>query len=122
MSLTFSRALLFAAGFALWTSFALQPWQDGVAIREGWDIADYWSVGVPLLGLAQIGLAAFSRESPASQPLWVLAGHGAAMLVVHPPDSGLGLLPLAIFFIYIPGYVALLVAALMGRGLAKVLR
>ncbi len=117
-----ARALLFACGFALWAFFALQPWEDGAPIREGWDVASYWSIGVPVLAVAQIVLAALSQESPARQPLWVLAGHLTAMLLLHPPGTDLGLLPLSLVFIYLPGYVALLLAALIGRGLARLVR
>ena len=94
-----SRALLFAAGFVLWTSFALPPWQGGVALRESWDSATYWSLGVPLMSLVQVGLAAVSRDSLMHQPLRVIAGHSAAMLLLHPAGRDLGLLPLSIIFI-----------------------
>jgi hypothetical protein len=66
------RLAAFAAGFALWASFALHPWQAGAPMREGWDHPSYWSVGVPLLFAAQSAFAVFAEEPPLRQPLWVL--------------------------------------------------
>ena len=115
MSAAVSRTILFAAGFALWAAFSIVPGADGPAIREGWDRALYWQLGVPVLFAVQAAVSAFSRERARTEPLWALAGHFAAMLAVHPRGTDAALLPLAILFIGAPGYGALLLAALAGR-------
>lgn len=117
MSTAVSRTILFAAGFALWAAFSIVARAGGLAIREAWDGALYWQLGVPVLFAVQAGIGALSRERAKTQPLWTLAGHFAAMLPVHPAGTDLGLLPLAILFIGVPGYGALLLAALAGRRL-----
>jgi len=65
---------------------------------------EYWSVGVPVLLAVQVVLAALSAERPSRLPLWLLAGHFAAMLLVHPAGTSLALLPIAIVFIGLPAY------------------
>jgi hypothetical protein len=119
MSVILSRALLFAAGFALWTAFSFAAAQGGgIAIREGWDAALYWKAGVPLLIIAQLLIAKGSPERIWRQPLWILAGHIGAMVLVHPAGTGLSLAPLAAAFIGVPGYLVLILTAALGRRFA----
>jgi len=120
MNLAVARTVLFAAGFALWALTSALPLAD--AVREGWDRPIYWQVGLPLVFAVQACVVLFSLERVALAPLWVLLGHALAMLFVHPPGTSLGLLPLAIVFGGLPLYVALFVAALMGRMVRRLTR
>jgi hypothetical protein len=113
-------AASFLAGFSLWVGFSLIPLAGGaIIIREAWDQAPYWQIGVPLLVAAQTGLAAASRARISWLPLWTLAGHFTAMFVVRPWGADSSLLPLALVFIGTPAYGALLAASWLGRNLAK---
>ena len=115
MSPLIARTALLLAGFALWalTSF---PIIEGVrTIREGWENPLYSLIGLPLLFVVQLLVAMRSAEPVARAPLWVLAGHTAAMVIIHPPGMSLGLLPLMIMFIALPLYLMLFVAASIGR-------
>lgn len=113
------RAGLFLSGFVLWAAFSIVPAADGhLVIREGWDRAPYWQIGVPLLLVVQAVLTTISNERLWRLPLWTLAGHFAAMLVIRVPGSDFGLLPLALVFIGVPAYGALFLASLIGRKLS----
>ena len=115
------RAALVLAGFTLWAGFSLIPVSGGaLIIREAWDQAPYWQIGVPLLVVAQAGLAAASREPITRLPLWTLAGHLLGMSVVRPWGADSSLLPLAMVFVGLPGYGMLLSASWVGRSVAKV--
>jgi hypothetical protein len=114
------RAALVLAGFTLWAGFSLIPVAGGaIIIREAWDQAPYWQIGVPLLFVVQMGLAAASRERIARLPLWTLAGHFLAMIVVRPWGTDAGLLPRAMMFVGTPAYGMLLTASWVGRRLTK---
>ena len=108
------RIGLFLAGFGLW---AIGSFLAGGThgIREAWDGSGYWMFGVPLLLLAQAGATPSLGDRPALQPVWAISGHVAAMLMIHPPGTDLGLLPLAMMFLGLPAYGALYLAGLVGR-------
>ncbi|MBN9277165.1 MAG: hypothetical protein J0I57_05960 [Hyphomicrobium sp.] len=116
---SFYGPILACAGFGVWALFSLMPVMAGGGVREGWDMAPYWIVGVPLL-LTLHGLAGALTEDGAWRlPLWAIGGHIAGMMLIHPTGAGLGLLPMALFLIGIPMYVILLLATLTGRILAR---
>ncbi|MFN3745823.1 MAG: hypothetical protein ACK4TL_14060 [Hyphomicrobiaceae bacterium] len=112
---TFYGSILAGAGFGVWAVFSLLPVLAGYGLREGWDIAPYWIIGVPLL-LALHGLAgALTDEGAWRLPFWAIGGHIAGMMLIHPTGTGLGLLPFAVVFIGIPMYVILFLATTTGR-------
>ena len=120
MMLLLVRILMFAAGFLLWAITSIFPILD--RIREGWDGLGYWQIGVPIVLVMQLGAALVSRERPSLSPLWVLAGHALAMMLIHRAGADLGLVPLALVFIGLPAYAVLFMTALMGRKLAGFLK
>jgi len=113
MNLAAARTVLFAAGFALWALTSLLPLSGG--IREGWDQPVYWQAGLPLVTAVQVLVALVSSESVLRAPLWTILGHVVAMIFIHSPGTGLGLLPLAIAFMGLPIYGVLLFGAFIGR-------
>jgi len=108
------RIGLFLAGSGLW---AIGSFLAGGAhgIREAWDGPGYWMFGVPLLLLSQAAATPWLGDRSALQPAWAIAGHMAAMLVIHPAGTDLGLLPLAMMFLGLPAYGALYLAGMLGR-------
>jgi|SRR5215831_12576416 len=110
-------ALLFVAGFALWALTSMLPFSG--TLHEGWDRAPYWEIGVPLLFGVQAVAGALAAEPAWRQPVWVLLGHLAGMLLVHRGGTDFNMLPLTIVFIGIPAYVGLYLAAFVGRVAAR---
>ncbi|MCP4617842.1 MAG: hypothetical protein GY844_15585 [Bradyrhizobium sp.] len=117
--------LLALAGFAVWTAFSLWPGLTQPAqpfrIREAWDTALFWRVGVPLMLLAQAMAGAVIGGGLRWQPLWMLGGLFAGVLLVHPPGGDFGLFPLAVVLIGGPTYLVLLAAAAAGRSVGEFL-
>jgi hypothetical protein len=117
---------LLLVGFLGWTVFALLPGFEGSAagrpfrIREAWDTVPYFAVGLPVMFAVQAAAAYFDSAHPLRGPLWLIGGHALGIALVHPAGTSLGLLPLAILFVGLPLYVLFVVAALIGRGLARV--
>jgi hypothetical protein len=117
------RAALVLAGFALWAGFSLIPVAGGaVIIREAWDRAPYWQIGVPLLLVAQTAIAAASTEKIARLPQWTLAGHFLGMVLVRPWGMDFGLLPQAFGFVGLPAYGALIAASWTGHRIGGLLQ
>lgn len=114
--------VLALTGFAVWTVFSLWPWLthsgEPFRIREAWDTGLFWRVGVPVMLLAQVGGGALAGGKIVWQPLWMVGGLFAGVVLVHPPGGDLGLLPLALILIGAPSYIALLAAAAIGRALS----
>jgi hypothetical protein len=90
-------------------------------IREAWDTALFWRLGVPLMLLAQAVAAAVIGGKLRWQPLWMLAGLFAGVLLVHPAGGDFGLLPLAVILIGGPIYLVLLAVAAAGRAAGEFL-
>jgi len=111
-------------GFSVWTLFSLWPWLTQSAapfrIREAWDTGLFWRVGVPLMLLAQAAGGALSDGKLLVQPVWMLGGFLAGVVLVHPAGSDPGLLPLAAVLIGLPSYAALLAATAVGRAVGDV--
>ena len=110
--------LLALVGFSVWTAFSVLPglMQSSAPfrIREAWDTASFWRVGVPLMLLAQAAGGAVAREGIRWQPLWLLGGLFAGVVAVHPGGGDFGMLPLAVILIGVPSYLGLLAAAAVG--------
>ncbi|MBA7475255.1 hypothetical protein ES707_10621 [subsurface metagenome] len=111
--------VLALVGFAVWTAFSLWPamMQPGqpFRIREAWDTAMFWRVGVPLMLLAQAIGGALVSGGLRWQPLWMICGLFAGVLLVHRSGVDLGMFPLTVIRIGGPSYIALLAAAAIGR-------
>jgi hypothetical protein len=115
--------VLALVGFAVWAAFSLWPAQTGqpFRIREAWDTALFWRVGVPVMLLAQAVGGAVVSGSLRWQPLWMIGGLFAGVLLLHRSGGDLGMFPLAIILIGVPSYLALLVAAAIGRAAGEYL-
>jgi hypothetical protein len=111
--------VLALVGFAVWVAFSLWPatMQPGqpFRIREAWDTAMFWRVGVPLMLLAQAIGGALVSGGLRWQPLWMIGGLFAGVLLVHRSGVDLGMFPLTVILIGGPSYLALLAAAAIGR-------
>lgn len=122
----FAGPALALIAFLVWSFFSVLPWLmappgRAFAIREAWDTEPFWMIGVPVLVLAQAAAGALSGGALARQPLWTLAGHFAGVLLVSKSGSDFGMLPLALVFVGLPAYLALLLAAALGRAAARLL-
>ena len=110
-------------GFAVWTVFSLWPWlmnsHAPFRIREAWDTDLFWRVGVPVMLLAQLVGGMLSDGRISRQPLGLLGGFFAGILLVRPSGGDLGMLPVVMIMIGAPAYVGLLAAAAIGRALGK---
>jgi len=117
--------MLALLGFAVWTVFSLWPWlmnsHAPFRIREAWDTDLFWHVGVPVMLLAQLVGGMLSDGRISWQPLGLLGGFFAGIMLVRPAGSDLGMLPVAMIMIGAPAYAGLLAAAAIGRTLGKYL-
>jgi hypothetical protein len=125
MSPWWSATVLASAGFLGWAVFALLPGVEGylagrpLRIREAWDTAPYFIVGLPAMLITQAVVAYLDPARALRGPLWVVAGHVLGMVLVHPANTSLGLLPLAIVFVGVPLYLVFLLAAFLGSRVAR---
>ena len=116
---------LLIIGFLGWTVFALLPGLEGytagrpLRIREAWDTTPYFVAGLPVMFIAQAVVAYFDPAKPLRAPLWLLGGHALGIALVHPANTSLGLLPLAILFVGVPLYILFVLAAFIGSGIAR---
>ena len=114
-------------GFVTWTALSiiggLVSDESAFRLREAWDTAAYFYVGIPLMALA-VGLAAFARPQRAWRwPLWLVAGHQIGVLLVGlGMQSGLSLILLTLIlavlltaFFFVPA----LIGAMAARWLAE---
>lgn len=109
-------------GFAVWAVFSLGPPLPGARIREAWDTGGFWTIGVPVLLIAQAINGAVSKVGLKYQPLWTLGGLFVAVLFIRRPGSDIGMLPLALIFVGVPLYGVLLAVGALGRWLGDTLR
>jgi hypothetical protein len=115
--------LLALLGFAVWTLFSLWPWLTNAhtpfRIREAWDMPLFWQVGVPVMLLAQLVGGMLSDGRISWQPLGMLGGLLAGIMLVRPSGGDFGMLPVAMILIGVPAYAGLLAAAAVGRTAGK---
>ena len=114
-------------GFAMWTALSiiggLVSDESAFRLREAWDTAAYFYIGIPVMALA-IGIAAFIRPERAWRwPLWLVAGHQTGVLLIGlGMQSGLSLILLTLIlavlltaFFFVPA----LIGAMAARWLAE---
>lgn len=115
--------LLAATGLTVWTGLSL--WggigsdEAGFRLREAWDHAAYFYVGLPVMALA-VGIAAFHMPYRVWRwPLWLVAGHQAGVLLVGlGMQSGLSLILLTVILAILLA-VVLTIPALFGSLAAR---
>jgi hypothetical protein len=91
---------LAATGFLIWVGLSVIGGFSagaGFRLREAWDTAAYFYVGLPLMALA-VGAASFVQpERPWRWPLWLVGGHQLGVLLLGVGmQSGLSLLLLTL--------------------------
>ena len=107
------------AGIALWAGFSIAPLLAGGRLREAWDIDLYWSIGMPALLIMQTVAGFLSQASPWRLGLWCAGGHFLAAVLIVPPGTGYAMAPFALVFIGLPLFLALTIAAFVGRLVAR---
>ncbi len=119
---TVAAMVAVGAGFAVWAVLSLAAGRmvDGrFIVREAWDTPAYFKLGLPVL-LAGAGVAGWLWPKRVWRwALLVVAGQGVAMALIHPPGTGLGLLPLAIVFIGVPLALILTIVAVVGAVVSR---
>jgi hypothetical protein len=115
-----SRLVVAVAGFAVWTLFSMQLFTGRSGIHEAWDFPAYWKIGVPLLLLLVAGVGYLSEDAPRTLALWTLAGHFLGVVLIKQPTTDLGLLPLSLILLGLPGFAAFAGAAWFGQSLRPV--
>jgi hypothetical protein len=119
--------LVAGLGLVMWTALSvfggLASDESAFRLREAWDTAAYFYVGIPVMALA-VGVAAFLQPTRAwGWPLWLVAGHQTGVLLVGlGMQSGLSLILLTLIlavlltaFFFVPA----LIGATAARWLAE---
>ena len=119
--------LVAGLGLVMWTALSvlggLVSDESAFRLREAWDTAAYFYVGIPVMALA-VGIAAFIRPERAWRwPLWLVAGHQTGLLLIGlGMQSGLSLILLTLIlavlltaFFFVPA----LIGAMAARWLAE---
>ena len=105
--------LSLAAGFLVWVSLSL-----AAGGGEAWDRPAYWRIGLPLLAIAA-GVAGYLVPVRVWRwSLLIALGQLVGLLVTN-PGGGLGLLPLALLFVFLPLVLGLTIPALIGGVVAR---
>jgi hypothetical protein len=114
LMLLVAALVAFLAGLAVWSVFSLMG-----GLHEAWDGFAWWSLGLPILVVAA---AVCGYMAPAGVWRWsclIVLGQFVGVALVHPPGTGLGLLPLTLVFIALPMVILLTVPAIVGGMLAR---
>ena len=121
------RSTLFAlltglAGFLAWAvPSLLDDMRDRpFRIVEAWDTTLYWAASLPAMIVVSALVGAICGSRTWLVPLWLLAGHGVAMALVHPAGASLSLLPFTLALIGLFLYPLLWLAAFAGMWLGRV--
>jgi len=114
-------------GFVMWTALSiiggLVSDESAFRLREAWDTAAYFYLGIPVMALA-VGIAVFIRpERSWRWPLWLVAGHQTGVLLVGlGMQSGLSLILLTLIlavlltaFFFIPAFLGVMAARWMAE-------
>jgi hypothetical protein len=117
--------LVAGLGFVMWTALSvfggLAADESAFRLREAWDTAAYFYVGIPVMALA-VGVAAFIRPEQAWRwPLWLVAGHQTGVLLIGlGMQSGLSLILLTLIlaviltvFFFVPAFLGAMAARLL---------
>jgi hypothetical protein len=109
------------AGFLVWAvPSLLDDMRDRpFRIVEAWDTTLYWAAGLPAMIVVSALVGALCGSRTWRVPLWLLAGHGLAMVLVHPAGTSLSLLPLTLALIGLVLYPLLWLAAFAGMSLGR---
>jgi hypothetical protein len=96
-----SGLALAAAGFFVWVALSivggLTTTEPGFHLRDAWDTAPYFYVGVPIMVLGVAVVAFLHPERAWRWPLWLVSGHQVGVLTVGlGMQSGLSLLILTL--------------------------
>jgi hypothetical protein len=89
-------------------------------IVEAWDTTLYWAASLPAMIVVSALVGAIVGARTWRVPLWLLAGHGLAMALVHPAGTSLSLLPFTLALIGLFLYPLLWLAAFAGLWLGRV--
>jgi len=89
-------------------------------IVEAWDTTLYWAISLPAMIVVAAAAGAVVGSRLWRVPLWLLAGHGLAMALVHPAGTSLSLLPFTLALIGLFLYPLLWLAAFAGLWLGRV--
>jgi hypothetical protein len=116
------RALVAIAGFAAWAMFSIPSLTGRAGIHEAWDFPAYWNKAVPILLLLVAAAGYVGRDVPWKLALSALGGHFLGVVLLKPPATDFGLLPLSLLLIGVPGLGALTLAVWLGRQLRELLR
>jgi hypothetical protein len=109
-------------GFALLTMFSIPLFTGRAGLREAWDSPAYWNRGIPILLLLIAAAGYVGKDVPWKLALSALAGHFIGVVLVKQPATDLGLLPLSLLLIGVPGLGALTLAAWLGQQLRQLLK
>jgi hypothetical protein len=104
-----------AAGLLVWVLLS----QTAAGVREAWDRPEYFSIGIPLMGLATAVAGYLAPTRVWRWAISVAAGQAAGMFLVHPPGSDPGLLPVALIFVGVPLIALFTLAGLAGGAVAR---
>ena len=121
------RIFVATLGFVMWTALSviggLVSDESAFRLREAWDTAAYFYIGIPVMAFA-VGIAAFMRPERAWRwPLWLVAGHQTGVLLVGlGMQSGLSLILLTLILAVLLTalfFVPALIGSMAARWLAE---
>jgi hypothetical protein len=106
-----ASAIAAGAGFLFWLVFA--PFSPHM---EAWDGPLWWFVSLPVLAVTSGVLGYLTPERVWRWPLWIAAGELVAILLTS--GGNIGLLPLAVIFVFVPLVVVFTILAIIGAMIA----
>jgi len=109
-----AAALAAVAGFAGWAAFSL-----GGTVGEAWDSSTWWMVALPLLAVAVALLGYLAPERAWRWAIAAVCGQLLAMMLLRPPATDLGLLPLAVVLVLVPEGLTFGVLAIIGGAIGQ---
>lgn len=88
-------------------------------MREAWDSDAYFTIGLAVMAIGAATAGVVAPSGVWRWPIWIVAGHGLAMALIHPPVTSLGLLPLTVVFAGLPLVLLLIIPAIIGAIVAR---
>jgi hypothetical protein len=113
--------LLAAVGLAVWVGLSILGGvsEGGLRLREAWDTAAYFYLGVPVMAVAVAAAAYVMPHRVWRWPLWLVGGHQLGIILVGlGMQSGLSLFILTLILAVLLA-AAFTVPALIGSLLAR---